>query len=156
MLYLWLKVIHVISSTLLFGTGLGSAYFMYSAHLTKDVPAIRYAARAVVIADWAFTTPAVVVQPVTGIWMAYIAGFSLWSPWLFGSMVLYVLIGACWIPVVWLQIKVQELASDAYHNGEPLPPKYDRYMRYWFWLGWPAFIGVIIIFYLMVFKPMSL
>lgn len=107
------------------------------------------------LADWPFTSPAVVIQPVTGFWMAHIAGFSLTSFWLLAAIHLYVLVGACWLPVVWLQVRMHAFAREARRSGAPLPVQYFRYARIWFALGWPAFIGVIAIFCLMVFKPGS-
>jgi len=107
----------------------------------------------VVLADMVFTATAVVMQPVTGIALSLMVGFRLSTPWLVLSMVLYGLVGCCWLPVVWLQMRMRDLAIDATHRGQPLPRLYDTYYRRWFMLGWPAFIGVLIIFYLMVAKP---
>lgn len=152
-LYLWLKTIHIISSTLLFGTGLGSAFYLLRAHLSNNIQAIAFATRNVVFADWAFTTPSVLIQPLTGFAMAYMVHYSLSSFWLSCSFFLYLLTGACWLPVVWLQIKMQQMAEQAAQANTALPALYHRYFRIWFWLGWPAFISVIIIFQLMVFKP---
>jgi uncharacterized membrane protein len=154
--YFALKILHILSSTLLFGTGLGTAFSMWRAHLTHDARVIAAVARHVALADWVFTTPAVVIQPITGIGMAYLAGFALTSRWLMASAVLYVLIGACWIPVVWLQLRMRDLAQTASIGpspGAPLPPAYYRYYRLWFILGWPAFLGIVTIFALMVMKP---
>lgn len=153
MLYAWLKLIHILSSTLLFGTGLGSAFYLYTADLSGDVAAITFAARKVVLADFIFTTPAVIVQPLTGFAMAAIAHYSYTAHWIIISLLLYLLTGACWLPVVWLQIKIKQMAEQALHTSTELPALYYRYMRAWFWLGWPAFISVLVIFYLMVFKP---
>lgn len=153
MLYLWVKVIHILSSTLLFGTGLASAYYMYRAHLSGHLPSIVYAARAVVVADWVFTMPAVIIQPITGFYMVFLAGYSFTSLWIILSIGLYLVAGACWLPVVWLQIKVKQIAEQSIKKNMDLPPHYYTYMRYWFLLGWPAFIAVMITFYLMVFKP---
>ena len=149
-LLLW---IHILSSTLLFGTGLGTAFHGWMAHRSGDVAAIVVVSRNVVLADWLFTTPSVVIQPVTGVWMALIAGFPLTSGWLAWAIGLYLLVGACWLPVVWLQIRMHQLARGALRSGDPLPPRYFVYSRWWFVLGWPAFLSVIAIFYLMVFKP---
>jgi len=155
MIYFWLKLIHIISSTLLFGTGLGSAFYLYRAHLSKDNRAIAFAARNVVIADWLFTTPSVIIQPITGVWLMYVMNYSWDTPWILIAIGLFVLTGLCWLPVVWLQIKIHQLAKQALVTGESLVenPTYKRYINIWFGLGWPAFIAVIIIFYLMVFKP---
>lgn len=153
MLYAWLKLIHIISSTILFGTGLGSAFYLYCADRTRNVSAIAFAARKVVLADYLFTTPAVFIQPATGFAMAGLVHYSLISTWIISSLLLYVLVGACWLPVVWLQIKIKNMAEVALNTQSPLPQLYYQYMRIWFWLGWPAFISVLIIFYLMVFKP---
>lgn len=150
--YILLKAIHILSSTLLFGTGLGTAFHGWMANRAGSLDARRVVNRNVVLADWLFTTPAVVVQPVTGIWLAQIAGFPLTSGWLVAAMILYLLVGACWLPVVGIQIAMRRIA-DATPDGTPLPPRYFRLSRWWFALGWPAFIGVIIIFWLMVAKP---
>lgn len=153
MAYLWVKWIHVMSSTLLFGTGLGIAFFMWSAHRRGDPAHIAATARTVVIADACFTAPAVVVQFATGLWMAHVAGMPLSALWLKWALVLFFVVGACWLPVVWLQIRARDLARAASAQGGPLPPAYHAIMRWWFWLGWPAFLGVLAIFWLMVMKP---
>lgn len=151
--YLLLKYAHVLSSTLLFGTGLGTAFHGWMAHRSGDRPAIAVVSRNVVLADWIFTAPAVVVQPATGLALAHLAGFPWHSPWLLVSVALYLLVGACWLPVVWLQIRMHRLAGEAARAGAALPPLYHRYARLWFALGWPAFLGVLVIFWLMIAKP---
>ena len=153
MTYLALLWVHILSSTLLFGTGLGTAFHGWMAQRSGDVRIIVVVSRNVVLADWLFTAPAVIVQPVTGAWMAWLAGIPFTTGWLLLAMSLYVLVGACWLPVVWLQIQMHRLASMALRSGKPLPARYYIYAQWWFALGWPAFIGVIGIFYLMVFKP---
>jgi uncharacterized membrane protein len=151
--YLAIKWLHIISSTALFGTGAGIAFFFLRAQRTGDARIIAAVGRDVVLADRVFTTTAVVLQPVTGIALALFAGYPLSTRWLVVSMVLYVLIGCCWLPVVWLQIRMRDLAIDAANHSVPLPLLYQLYFRRWFALGWPAFIGVLVIFYLMVAKP---
>lgn len=151
--YLWLKVIHILSATVLFGTGLGTAFQMWMAHLSGDPRSIATVARNVVVADFAFTTPAVVIQPATGILLIWLSGADPFSSWLVAVYVLYAIAGACWIPVVWLQIRVRDIAQDACVAGSALPLTYQRYMWLWFALGCPAFAAVIAIFWLMVIKP---
>lgn len=153
MIYQALLWVHILSSTLLFGTGLGTAFHGWMAQRSGDLRTIVLVSRNVVLADWLFTAPAVVVQPATGAWMAWLTGVRFTTGWLLLAIGLYVLVGACWLPVVWLQIQMHRLARVALHSGEPLPPRYHTYARWWFALGWPAFIAVIGIFYLMVFKP---
>lgn len=153
MTYLWVKWIHILASTLLFGTGLGIAFFMWLAHLRGDARVIAATARTVVIADACFTAPAVVVQLATGLWLTHLLGLPLDVFWVKTALVLFFVIGACWLPVLWLQVRARDLASQAASSGAPLPPAYHRAMRWWFWLGWPAFISVIAIFWLMVVKP---
>ncbi len=153
MSYLLLKYIHILSSTLLFGTGLGTAFHGFLAFRTRDPRVIAAVGRSVVLADWLFTAPAVVIQPVTGLTMAILAGVPLTSGWLALSIVLYVLVGVCWLPVVWLQIQLRRIAKASLDAGTALPAQYFRYLRIWFLLGWPAFTAVLAIFYLMIFKP---
>jgi uncharacterized membrane protein len=153
MTYLLLKYIHILSATLLFGTGLGTAFHGFLAFLSRDAKVVAAVGGSVVLADWLFTTPAVIVQPATGIAMALMMGFPLTSGWIALALALYVMVGACWLPVVWLQLELRRLARESAASGTPLPERYFRYLRYWFILGWPAFIGVLAIFYLMVFKP---
>ena len=153
MTYLWVKWIHILASTLLFGTGLGIAFFMWLAHLRGDARVIASTARTVVIADACFTAPAVVVQLGTGLWLTHLLGLPLDMFWVKGALLLFFVIGACWLPVLWLQVRARDLAVQAVVASQPLPPAYYRAMRWWFWLGWPAFISVIAIFWLMVMKP---
>lgn len=156
MLYLTLKTIHIISATLLFGTGLGSAYYMLRAHLTNNPQVIATTARHVVFADWIFTTTSVIVQPLTGFWMIALGQWSYMQVWIWLSLVLYIIAGICWLPVVWLQIQIRSMAENAVKNNTKLPDLYYRYMKIWLILGWPAFFSIIIVFFLMVFKPDSL
>lgn len=150
--YLLLKTVHILSSTLLFGTGLGTAFHGFMANRSGDLAARRIVNRNVVIADWLFTTPAVIVQPVTGVWLARIAGYPLTTGWLAAAIVLYLFVGACWLPVVGIQIEMRRIV-DQIADGEALPARYFNLSRTWFVLGWPAFAGVIVIFWLMVAKP---
>jgi uncharacterized membrane protein len=154
MLYISLKFIHIISSTLLFGTGLGSAFYLWRANQSGNIQALHFATKNVVLADWLFTTPAVIIQPITGFWLMLLLHYPLTSKWILYTLALYVFIGACWLPVVWLQIKMHRLISHAKKSNTKLPQTYHTYYRIWFILGWPAFIAVLIIFYLMIYKPM--
>lgn len=151
--YHTLEFIHILSATLLFGTGLGTAFAMWRAHRTGDARVIAAVAQGVVLADWVFTTPAVLIQPATGALLVELHGFPWTLPWLVAALAIYVLVGACWIPVVWLQMRMRDLARQAVESGRPLPPLYHRCYRWWFALGWPAFAGVLAIFWLMIFKP---
>jgi uncharacterized membrane protein len=148
-----LELIHILSASVLFGSGAAIAFFMLMAWRSGDVLGFALAAKHVVIADWLFTSTAVIVQPISGIGLALTAGYPLISPWLLTTYGLYVFIGACWLPVVWIQLKVRDLAQDAADRGEPIPARAHKLMRVWFLLGWPAFLALIGIFALMVFKP---
>lgn len=151
--YLLLKTIHILSATVLFGTGIGTAFQMWKAHRDGDVRAIAAVNRNVVIADWLFTTPAVIVQPLTGWLLLRAAGFDPMAPWLVLTYALYLLAGVCWLPVVFIQLKLRDLAQVAAREGKPLEGDYWRLYRIWFWLGWPAFGGLVVVFWLMVAKP---
>jgi uncharacterized membrane protein len=151
--YLILKTFHVLSSVLLVGTGFGTAYFFYFANRSGNVPAQAVVARLVVRADWWFTTPAAVVQPLSGLALAGMAGYPLSSTWIAASLALYVFAGACWLPVLWLQHRMARIAQHAASQGSALPPEYQRLARRWEWLGYPAFMAMLIVFWLMVAKP---
>jgi len=151
--YLLLKWIHIVSSVLLVGTGLGSAFYLFFANRSGSVPAQALVARLVVRADTWFTTPAGIVQPVTGVAMASMAGWPLSTPWLALSIGLYVVAGLCWLPVLWLQWRMAAMARNAADTGAPLPPAYARHARWWEALGYPAFIAMLAVYYLMVAKP---
>ena len=151
--YLIVKWLHVLSSTVLFGTGLGSAFYMFFTNRSRDVRAIAIVARRVVLADWLFTAPTAIVQPLTGFWLLQLSGMPWSSGWILWSLALYCVAGACWLPVVWIQIRMAAMAERAAAAGEPLPARFWRYHRLWTALGWPAFIAFIAIFFLMVVKP---
>jgi uncharacterized membrane protein len=151
--YLIVKWLHILSSTLLFGTGLGSAFYMFFASLTRDARVVATVVRYVVIADYAFTTPTIIIQPVTGLYLIHLAGFPLNSTWIAVSIALYFLAGACWLPVVWMQIKMRDMAMTATANGTELPPRYWAFLKWWVALGIVAFFALVVVFYLMVAKP---
>lgn len=148
-----LKWLHILTSTVLFGTGIGTAFQMVFAMRTGRVETIHSVASGVVRADWLFTTPAGVLQPATGVALALVAGYALTEPWLLLTYAAYVLAFACWAPVVWLQIRVRDLAGRALAEGRPLPAEARRLYRIWFALGWPAFGALVGVFWLMVSKP---
>lgn len=151
--YLTLKTLHILSSILLFGTGLGSAFYKYFTDRSGDVAAMAVTNRLVVWADWLFTTPTVILQPLTGFAMLHLAGFPLDAPWALGGTLLYLLAGVCWLPVVYLQIRMARLSTRCSVEGKPLPDVYERWARTWFWLGVPAFIAMVLTVALMVLKP---
>jgi uncharacterized membrane protein len=149
----FVEILHVIGATVLLGTGIGIAFFMLMAHRSKDARIIAHTAGVVVIADFIFTATAVVAQPVTGMWLAIQAGYPVLQGWIGASLLLYLLTGALWLPVVWMQIRMRNLASVAASEGVPLPPAYYRLWRVWLACGAPAFAAVVGIVVLMVAKP---
>jgi len=151
--YLIVKWLHIVSSTLLFGTGIGSAFYLLFTSLSRDVRAIAVVSRHVVRADWLFTATTVVFQPLSGFYLAHLAGYPLSSRWIVWSVVLYLVAGACWLPVVWLQMRMRDMAQASARDGLALPALYWRYLRIWTALGVPAFFALIVVFYLMTAKP---
>jgi uncharacterized membrane protein len=145
--------VHVLSSTVLFGFGAGTAWYLWNAHLTRDPATIATVGRMLVQADWIFTGTSGIVQPATGLVLVHQAGWSFAESWLIVTYGLYLLAFTCWVPVVWLQIRAQKLAQRAADTGSPLSPDYYRTMRLWFLLGWPAFLGLVCVFWLMIAKP---
>ena len=151
--YFILKYLHVVGAAVLLGTGAGIAFFMLMAHLTGRPALVAGVARIVVIADFVFTATAVVAQPVTGALLAWSAGYSLGEGWIVLSLALYVLTGAFWLPVVWMQARMRDLAVAAERDGGALPPAYRKLFRVWFAFGFPAFAAVLAIFWLMIARP---
>ena len=151
--YELLKWIHILSATVLFGTGLGTAFHGWFGQRSSKPEVAALVLRNVVRADWLFTATSGIIQPVTGVMLARIAGHSLWESWLVLSFVLYGLTAACWIPVAAIQIRARDIALAAARSGADLPPAYHRLMHVWFLLGWPAFLSLVAVFYLMVAKP---
>lgn len=152
-LFSLVKWAHILSSTILYGFGAGTAWYLWNAHLSGDAVLISKVGRMVVRADWLFTGTSGVVQPLSGLLLAHLAGYPLNTPWLMAAYGLYVLAFACWAPVVCLQIKAQRLAQIAAEAGQPLGADYRRTMRLWFALGWPAFLGLTAVFWLMIARP---
>jgi uncharacterized membrane protein len=152
-LYIIIKTIHIISSTILFGTGIGIAFFMFRSHFTNNLQEKMYATRNTVLADYFFTLPAVIMQPLTGIALIHIAGYAWNDLWLDLTYLIYIVAGICWIPVVWIQIQLKNMIAESIAQGHELPARYHRLFRIWFLLGWPAFLGLVAVFFLMVAKP---
>ncbi len=153
MVLVLLKTVHVLSAAVLFGTGLGIAFFMAMAHRSREPRTVASVGAIVVKADLVFTATAVLVQPLTGAGLLRLEGLRFAEPWLLATYGLYLLVGACWLPVVFIQERMRRLAAAAATAGGPLPPAYLRLYRIWFALGWPALGGVIAIYALMLFKP---
>ncbi len=151
--YLLLKYLHLIGAAVLLGTGAGIAFFMLLAHRTGDAGTIAAVARMVVFADMLFTASAVVLQPVTGALLALHVGYALTEGWIVLSVALYLIAGAFWLPVVWMQARMRDLAKEACAAGQPLPAAYHRLFRWWFAFGFPAFGAVLAIFWLMIARP---
>lgn len=153
MLYAWVKIIHIISASVLFGTGLSTAFYMFYVNQQKNVVLIAKATEQVVMADWFFTLTSGIIQAITGFILVYLKGYSLLSFWVLGSILGYVVAGGCWIPVVFLQMRCRDLAWEALSNNHPLSDLYKKYFSIWCLLGVPAFIALVGVFYLMANKP---
>ena len=155
-LYFFIKLLHILSATVVLGTGVGTAFFMLTAYLSRDKAAIRVTSRHVVLADWIFTTPAVVLQFATGLWLTSFLGISYASAWFVAALAMFALVVACWLPVVWIQIRLSRMI-DAHmtdsHGGGTLPRRFTALMRVWIALGIPAFVLMLALFWLMVYRP---
>jgi len=151
--YLLVKTLHIISAAILFGTGIGIANFMFLGQFSPDLATRVFAARMTVRADFLFTLPAVIVQPLSGVWLIFYGGFAWNDPWLVLTYALYMLAGACWLPVVAIQMRMKAML-EAQAQGAPFDEAaWSRLFRWWFMLGWPAFGGLVVVFWLMVAKP---
>ncbi len=151
MTFLTLKLIHILSAIILFGVGLGTVFYKIMADRSGDVAAIAVTGRHVVLADWWFTTPTVIIQPLTGLLLAEQLSLPLSEDWLRQTLLLYLAAGLCWLPVVYLQIRMRDIAVESFRQERPLPPRYRRYALIWLWLGVPAFFAMLTITSLMVF-----
>ena len=151
--YLIVKTLHIISSTVLFGTGAGIAFFMLRSHFTDNLHEKLYAARNTVLADCLFTFPSVIAQPLTGAWLIWQGGHEWTDLWLTMTYVIYIIAGLCWLPVVWIQIQLKTMLTECVDSSTELPARYCKLFNIWLMLGWPAFIGLVAVFFLMVFKP---
>lgn len=153
--YLVLKLIHILAAVVVTGTGAGIAFFMFMANRSNNPQAIYITAKHVVLADWVFTTPAVITQIISGILLMNMQGYSFSSPWFYWVIGLFVFIGICWLPVLRIQYKLRELANISVEANE-VTPEFKSLMRIWTLLGTPAFVAILGIFWLMVFKPFPL
>jgi uncharacterized membrane protein len=151
--YLIVKWLHILSSTVLFGAGVGSAFHLFMATIRRDAAGVAAAARTVVIADWVLTTPTALLQPATGFYLVQLAGWSVASRWVFWSIVLYAVAIACWLPVLYLQIRMRDLALQAHGSQQPLPRLYWSMFNWWTGLGSAALLAFLAVFYLMTIKP---
>lgn len=156
MSYLLIKWIHIMSATILFGAGIGSAFYMFMANRHGKIEEKYFAARIVVHADTVFTAPAAIIQFITGTMLVHMLDYSTSEFWIAWGMGLYFFAGACWLPVVWMQIRMRDMAGAALDSGEQLPERYWKMDRWWIILGSLAFPALVVVFYLMVFKPADL
>ena len=153
MSYDLLLLIHIASVILLLGVGGGSAFYKFMADRSGNLEVIVHTNKMVVLADWLFTTPSVILQPITGIMLIHVMGISWETPWLFFSIILYIFSITLWLVAVYLQIKMKNLAIETQHKNEILDNKYFRLVKYWTWLGLFSAFMMAVIFYFMLFKP---
>jgi uncharacterized membrane protein len=151
--YLLAKTVHIISATVLFGTGLGIAFFFHAGMRSGDPVSAWFAARTTAVADMIFTLTAGIVQPLTGFWLIRAGDIDPMSRWLVVTYAIYLIALACWLPVVWLQLRMRDMLAVQVAGGDFDQTRFDRYFRWWFALGWPAFVGLVAVFWLMVAKP---
>ncbi|MGC1496464.1 MAG: DUF2269 domain-containing protein [Sulfitobacter sp.] len=154
MIYDFLLFTHIIGACVLLGTGAGIAFFMVISRRSNDPVLIAHVAGIVVLADWIFTATAAIAQPITGYLLAQETGWPVTSGWVAWALMLYVVVGVFWLPVIWIQKQMRDLARDAATNGIPLPVRFHHLYRIWFACGFPAFAAVLAIVWLMVAKPM--
>ena len=144
------KYLHILSSPFLFGTGVGTAFYLFFISRTRDAAVVAVVARHVVIADWLFTATTIVFQPLSGLYLTHRLAIPLTTPWLYWSLVLFAIAAACWLPVVWLQVRLRDVAVAAAAHGRELPVRYARLLGAWTALGVPALVSFLAIFYMMV------
>lgn len=151
--YFYIKTLHILSATILFGTGIGIAFFMFRSAFSQNTHEKFYAARTTVLADYFFTFPAAIIQPLSGVALIMMVGYNWTDYWLVATYIIYFVAALCWLPVVWIQIQLKNMLADALEKESALPIRYNKLFKVWFLLGRPAFVGLIVVFYLMVAKP---
>lgn len=152
-LYFLVKFLHVLGAIVILGTGTGIAFFMLMAHRTNDADFIARTASVVVIADAIFTFSAVILQPVTGGLLMMLSATDITERWILASLVLYAVAGVFWIPVIFMQIEMRDLARKAAGQQVALPERYFVLFRRWFAFGFPGFGATMAILWLMIAKP---
>ncbi len=152
--YLTIKMIHILAAVVVAGTGTGIAFFMFMVSRSENIQAIAMITKHVVLADWVFTFPAVVVQFITGLMLVNLLDYSYTSLWFITVISLFIFIGVCWLPVIYLQYRLKHYADLAIEEGV-LSESFKKTMKLWTVLGVPAFIAILIVFWLMIFKPLS-
>ncbi len=150
--YFILRMIHILSALISTGTGAGIAFFMFMTYRSKNIEALVIVSKLVVRADWLFTAPAVVIQFVSGILLMNQLGYSFNSVWFYWVISLFVLVGICWLPVVVIQYRLRDLAKESLQKNE-INQKLNNVMKIWIVLGIIAFSAIIVIYWLMIFKP---
>jgi uncharacterized membrane protein len=150
--YLIAKWLHILSSTILFGAGVGSAFHLFAATLSRNTAGVATATRNVVLADWLFTVPSAIFQPASGLWLIHLMGLPLSTPWVALSFAFYAVAMAAWLPVLWIQLRLRDLAAEAARGNQALPPRYWRLFGWWVGLGFVGLFAFLAIFWLMVFK----
>ena len=153
--YLMLKFIHILAAVVVMGTGAGIAFFMFMANRSNNPQAIYVTVQNVVLGDWIFTTPAVITQIITGVYLMNMQGYSFSAPWFYWVVGLLSLIAICWLPVVCIQYKLRALAKISVDLNQ-VTPEFKSLMKIWTLLGIPAFSAILAITWLMVFKPFDL
>ena len=151
--YFIIKYLHVLGAIVILGTGSGIAFFMLTAHRSGDAAFIARTAASVVIADIVFTASAVILQPVTGALLMSMSATAFEARWLMTSLLLYVVAGLFWIPVIFMQVEMRDLARAANAKNQALPSRYFMLFRRWLLFGIPGFGSVMVILWLMIAKP---
>lgn len=151
-LYTLLKLLHILSAMVFFGTGLGTAYFKFRADRSGDLRVIAWTAREVVQADWRFTVPSGILLPLSGGIIVQVVKFGWSSPWIWWALSGYALAGLCWLPAAWMQIRMRDLAEEALAKQTELSPKFHAYARWWTILGFPSFLAAMVVIWVMITK----
>ncbi len=155
--YHGLKLLHILSAVVMTGTGIGLAYFLFLAVLTKKQEALVAIARWVIWGDWLFTLPAIITQIISGLLLVERLGWSFASVGMHWILTLYALMLVCWLPVIVIQYKLYHISLKILTEGQDVHchPSFKRLFRLWVLLGSIAFVCVLLLFWIMIFKPFS-
>jgi uncharacterized membrane protein len=148
------KFVHVLFAAVLFGAWLCVAAFMVFAHRSRNASVIALIAQFSVRIELFVVAPAFVIQPASGFPLGNLIGLSGADDfWVGGSIAVYAVVLLAWLGALRLEFLIRRMARQASLDGKKLDGRYRRLFRVWAALAALIFVGLVLIFLLMVWQP---